>query len=245
MSTQPPDQPDLSEPGLSEVVAQRDAILQSQPPRDLVRVGGPDAATFLQSQVTQDLSTVEPGELVWTLVLNPDGKIAALAGVKRNDDWWELDVDCGFADALAQRLTRFMIRTDVELQIEPTTETVDPDRENDRIALGWPRMGHEIVVGETIPAGTGLVDLTVSFNKGCFPGQELVERMDSRGAQAPHRLCRLPCGPTAQVGDRIVDADGNDVGAMTSVGARHALGWIGRASVDSVDGAEPVHFWGR
>ena len=41
-------------------------------------------------------------------------------------------------------------------------------------------MGAEIVPGETIPAETGLTDVAVSFTKGCYPGQELVERMDSR-----------------------------------------------------------------
>ena len=35
----------------------------------------------------------------------------------------------------------------------------------------------EIVPGETIPAETGITDVAVSFTKGCYPGQELVERM--------------------------------------------------------------------
>ena len=42
--------------------------------------------------------------------------------------------------------------------------------------------------GETIPAETGITDVAVDFKKGCYPGQELVERMDSRGAAAPRRL---------------------------------------------------------
>ena len=57
-----------------------------------------------------------------------------------------------------------------------------------RIEDGWPAMGAEIVPGETIPAETGVVPVAVDFKKGCYPGQELVERMDSRGASAPRRL---------------------------------------------------------
>lgn len=57
-----------------------------------------------------------------------------------------------------------------------------------RIDAVWPAMGAEIAPGETIPAETGITDVAVSFTKGCYPGQELVERMDSRGATAPRLL---------------------------------------------------------
>ena len=63
-----------------------------------------------------------------------------------------------------------------------------PVDEDGRIAAGWPKMGAEIIPGETIPAETGLDDVAVSFTKGCYPGQELVERMDSRGSTAPRHL---------------------------------------------------------
>ena len=48
-----------------------------------------------------------------------------------------------------------------------------------RIRSGWPVMGREIIAGETLPAAIGVVSLAVSFTKGCYPGQELVERMRS------------------------------------------------------------------
>ena len=32
------------------------------------------------------------------------------------------------------------------------------------------------------------MDQTVSFTKGCYPGQEMVARMEARGATAPWRL---------------------------------------------------------
>lgn len=53
-----------------------------------------------------------------------------------------------------------------------------------RVDAGWPRMGVDIATGD-IPAATGVVAAAVSFSKGCYPGQELVERMDSRGTVAP------------------------------------------------------------
>ena len=49
-------------------------------------------------------------------------------------------------------------------------------------------MGTEIVPGERIPGEVAVVSVAVNFTKGCYPGQELVERMDSRQSQAPRQL---------------------------------------------------------
>ncbi len=97
-------------------------------------------------------------------------------------------------------------------------------------------MGAEIVVGETIPAETGLNAVAVNFKKGCYPGQELVERMDSRAAVAPRSLRRLDVAEGAAAGDPIVDADGNEVGVLTTVSGTRALGYVKRSS----DVGEPV-----
>jgi tRNA-modifying protein YgfZ len=49
-----------------------------------------------------------------------------------------------------------------------------------RIISGIPRHGVEIL-DATIPSETGLIDAAVTFGKGCYVGQELVERINSRG----------------------------------------------------------------
>ena len=118
------------------------------------------------------------------------------------------DVDAGYGDALVARLNRFKIRVkaDVEraamagpVRVSAVTTSSAPtapppdgvakarpsELEAVRVADGWPAMGAEIEPGETIPAETGVVAVAVDFRKGCYPGQELVERMDSRGAAAP------------------------------------------------------------
>jgi len=70
----------------------------------------------------------------------------------------------------------------------------------------------------TIPQESGLVASAVSFTKGCYLGQELVARIDSRGHA--NRLLRglvvetnvlPPPGSTVFAGER-------DVGEITSVG---------------------------
>ena len=198
-------------------------------PRDVVAAEGADAATYLHSQLSQRVADMAVGEQRWTFVLQPTGKIDALARVSKTaDDRFELDTDAGFGDVLLARLQRFMIRVDATLELQAAEGAVDVD-EAARIDLGWPRMGAEVVPGETIPAGTGLTKLAVDFTKGCYPGQELVERMDSRAAEAPKSLRRLVVPDGTSAGDPVVDGD-DEVGTVTSVAGTTALGWVKRSS---------------
>lgn len=99
-----------------------------------------------------------------------------------------------------------------------------------RVRSGWPAMGSEIRPGETIPAATGIVRRVASFTKGCYPGQELVERMDSRGSSAPQslRIVALDELGSVERGDAIL-VEGKDVGTVTSVSGRMALAYVSRS----------------
>lgn len=212
-----------------------DAVLG---PRDVLAVAGPDAADYLHSQIAQDLRPLAVGERTWTLVLEPAGKVAGFARVTRTaDDRFELDTDAGFGESLRQRLDRFRIRVRAEIDLVPAADDATPRDDAARIELGWPALGSEIVPGDTIPAATGLAGIAVSFTKGCYPGQELVERMDSRGSTAPATLRRLVVEIGAAAGDPI-SVEGTDVGTLTSVSGTAALGYVQR----TVELGEVVRF---
>lgn len=98
-----------------------------------------------------------------------------------------------------------------------------------RIEAVWPLGGCEIVAGETLPAATGAVSVAVNFRKGCYPGQELVERMDSRGATAPRVLRSIEVPEGSRVGD-VVRIDDDEV-TLTSVAGNLALAYVKRGSV--------------
>ncbi|MGH9268483.1 MAG: YgfZ/GcvT domain-containing protein, partial [Acidimicrobiales bacterium] len=94
-----------------------------------------------------------------------------------------------------------------------------------RIEAGMPRMGAELDE-RTMPHETGLVARTVSFTKGCYTGQELVARVDSRGGHAPRHLRGVVMGtgtPVPPVG-AVVEVDGREVGRLTSVAESPGLG---------------------
>lgn len=84
-----------------------------------------------------------------------------------------------------------------------------------RIRLGRPRLGADF--GErAYPQEAGLKALAVSFNKGCYLGQEVVCTLENRG-RLTRRLLRLEANEgSAASGDELRDAQGNVVGAITS-----------------------------
>lgn len=94
------------------------------------------------------------------------------------------------------------------------------DYEQARIIAAWPTMNVD-VTESSIPAETGITDVAVSFTKGCYPGQELVERMDSRGSIAPRQLKYVVLDAGYVVG-QMVEHDGQ-IGSVTSICGVHAL----------------------
>jgi folate-binding protein YgfZ len=86
-----------------------------------------------------------------------------------------------------------------------------------RIRSGVPAMGRELTES-TIPveAGQWLIDASVSFTKGCYTGQELVARIDSRGGNAPRPVRGLRISGPAEIGSAVTSVDGRPLGALTS-----------------------------
>jgi tRNA-modifying protein YgfZ len=102
-----------------------------------------------------------------------------------------------------------------------------------RIEVGLPVMGHELEE-RTIPEETGLVAATVSFTKGCYTGQELVARIDSRGGNVPRRLRGVVSAgeePAEMAVGQAVTADGREIGRLTSVAVSPVHGPVALAYI--------------
>ena len=246
--------------------------------RDTVTASGPDAAKYLQGQLSQDVAGLAVGGSAWSFLLEPTGKLGFVLRVQRcADDDFVLDVESGLGGAVEARLRRFLIRTKATLTAGSITVDVTPGTTADaglvgwwgeglhatietpdggvtetsdggvscgaealRIAAGWPGLG-ELTEG-VIPAETGLVGLAANFKKGCYTGQELVARVDSRGNHAPHHLERIELTAPAVVGAPVL-VDGTEAATLTSVSGLQALAYVRRsveAPADAVVDGHPA-----
>jgi aminomethyltransferase len=93
-----------------------------------------------------------------------------------------------------------------------------------RIRAGYPAAPYEIN-DAYIPLEAGMTS-AISFNKGCYIGQEIIARMESRG-QLAKRLMKLDSEGILHAGDSL-QVDGAAVGNVTSVtmDGHAALGYV-------------------
>jgi len=160
-----------------------------------------------------------------------DGDIWLVVGEARGEKGgWELEEGGLLADISWPNLERWLIsgpRPDLPSMPEDEYEAA-------RIAAGEPRW--DVDVDEsTIPHVSGLVPETVDFTKGCFLGQELVARIDSRGGNVPRNLRLLELGDSPGGPGTVVTVDGAEVGEITSRSGPFALAAVKRGVEPGVE----------
>lgn len=190
-------------------------IVLIQDPREPRRIDGLLAPYVLSSDVTfEDRSgdlaifafpgRAEPPDLPGTTVSVPSALGRGSDVIARTEDH----------DRLARAFAKGLTAAD------------DEAAEAWRIEAGIPRVGVDVVDGD-LPQEGGL-EGAVSFEKGCFLGQEAVAKVRNLGH--PRRVLLAVESPGAlRAGDEVV-ADGERVGSVTSA---TALGdrWIALARV--------------
>jgi folate-binding protein YgfZ len=179
--------------------------------RALVSVTGPDARSFLQGLLTQDVESLAEGGLRYGALLTPQGRLRFDLFLFGDADGVLIDVPASGRDELVQALTLYRLRAKVQIAADPRPVSAawgaTPEGEGWRAdprlpALGWRRIGetegdgdyraHRIDLGVADPAEDGIeplypidanLDLLdgIDFKKGCFVGQETTSRMKRRG----------------------------------------------------------------
>lgn len=216
-----------------------------EPTMEMVKVEGPGAEMFLQGIVSQDVTALEADNARRSFLLGPQGKLRALLWMTRDGDRFHLFTDRGLGEQLKNDLTYYKIRVKAEIadpvpvwQLIGTGEgasaplgeafrlltTIEPaDAEAMsieewtalRIEAGEPVMGIDVDTN-TIPLETGLVEESVSFTKGCYLGQELLARLESRGGRVNRHLRGLHLKGPSPVPTPVL-LEGEEVGSLSSV----------------------------
>lgn len=247
--------------------------MTSETPRTVLRITGTDRQDFLQGLITNDVKKLADG-MVYAALLTPQGKYLADFFLVPDGDAILLDVASDLAASLAQRLTMYKLRADV--QITPTDivpargvgDTHDGAFADPRHqALGWRaydgRAGQDgvdwgaIRVAHCIPE-TG-VELTpdtylleagfdrlsgVDFRKGCYVGQEVTARMKHK-TELKKGLAVVQITGTAPVGTQIT-ADGKPAGTLFTQSGDRAIAHLrfDRAGKDMQAGDASVSWLG-
>jgi folate-binding protein YgfZ len=263
----------------------------------LLRARGPDAATFLQSQLTQDVLGLQRDQVRLSGYCSAKGRLLASLWVWRlDDDTFGLLCSADLAAPLLKRLSMFVLRAKCKIDdasadwalwglVGPSARqwlgaaAVAPGRVAPH-AGGWalglpPAEGHarHLVVqpataaAPELPALTGMawqrLEVTsgvpritaatveqfvpqminfervggVDFQKGCYPGQEVVARSQYRGT-LKRRMHLFATDSAAHPGQEVFHDDdpsqpaGMVVNAATDTTGTHLLAQVKLAALD-------------
>jgi len=250
----------------------------------LIDARGPDAAAFLQGQLSNDVRVVAPERAQLSSYNSPKGRLLAVLHVMREGDAFLLELHRGVLEAVLKRLRMYVLRSKVTLA-EATGQALyglaGPRAADVLSGLGLPAPGAPLACARAdgidvmrrlgavprytlrAPAagGAGLwarlsaraaagawedwrrLDIEagvptvypqtqdrfvaqmcnldalggISFDKGCYTGQEIIARVHYRGAVKRHmEVRRLPGAPPApgarleagEIVDAVAAADG-------------------------------------
>lgn len=179
---------------------------------------GDGTTAWLSAQTATDCTRVPMwGLMRWhdTLLM----RVAALGG----DGWRILEPN----DAVAGKLM-----SDSFPQLDKATLSLW------QLEAGVPAYGSEIST-DFIPLETGL-ESAIHSAKGCYVGQEIIARMESRGRRAK-TLERITLEQNVPAPTPLTTVDGREVGLVTRVAHSAAMGWIGYAYISSkIDSTEAL-----
>ena len=177
-------------------------------PRAFVRVAGPEARDYLQRMVSNDVDALRVGDSCPALLLTAKARlIAPLVVWRRGEEDFLVLTEPELGETVRTQLTRMRLRAQCEIEaeehesllvfggdgiatdfpgaVEVLDADLDPTMDDDelelrRIEAGVPRWGRELD-DAILPAEAGLDATHISFDKGCYPGQEPIARLHYRG----------------------------------------------------------------
>jgi len=180
-------------------------------PRDYVGIHGPEAASYLQAMVSNDVEARGIGDSCEALLLTPKARVVApLVVLRRRVDDFLLLTEEGLGEQVRGTLLRSRFAAKCEIELEqhssfvvlggtegiPTTdygvaaaevldETLETTVDDDELELLRIRAGTprfgREVDDRVLPAEAGLDVRAIDFEKGCYPGQEPIARQHYRG----------------------------------------------------------------
>jgi tRNA-modifying protein YgfZ len=158
--------------------------------------------------------------------VSPDYTVAAIWGGAEYTPRGDGPAPLWFADprlpALGYRELA-TLRSDWALYTEDADSATQDEYHTHRIALGVPEGGKDYAFGDAFPHEALFDQLNgVSFEKGCYVGQEIVSRMQNRGT-ARRRIVPVVAEVALPASGAAVTAAGVEIGTLGSVAGARGL----------------------
>jgi folate-binding protein YgfZ len=233
------------------------------PHRGMISITGEDARPFLQGIITNDVMQVSGDKAIYACFLTPQGKYMADFFLYEQEGGVLLDVDKELLPELLKRLTMYKLRSKVVLadvseqySIGVVWETdqkqgyVDPRGEkfgyrvlngidgNDDYTL-WQMQNGLPDVADFERERTTMADANIDFlngvswDKGCYLGQEITARMHYRGLVKKRFLPIVLSGEKEIAPDTPITRDGKTVGYLRRAYKNRVLGIINLEALEN------------
>ena len=206
-------------------------------PYSMIAVRGADAEEFLQGQLSNDVTQASDHPPQLAAWCNPKGRVICLLRVVPIDSGYGLVLPSEIVPDVMRRLTMFRFRSKVQFDLEslPTNlgipNTISGIQEwlAQQIRSGQPEIWR--AQSEKFTPHMLNLDLlnAVSFDKGCYTGQEIVARTHYRGT-SKRRCNRFQSAEPAAAGDKISDGQ-RDIGEVVNAAGNDLLAVIPVANV--------------
>jgi len=192
----------------------------------VIEVRGPDAADFLQGQLTQDVMLLAGAIRLPGAWCNAKGRVIVTLTLASIAEGIAMVVAANMAKQVLDLMQKYRFRAKVEL--EQTDE--DPATyidERHLSAAGLISDGIPLIdAGNTEEFTPHMLNLdrlgAVSFDKGCYTGQEIVARTEHRG-RSKRRMMRYRADADGVETLATVNDDGRAVGNVVNVDGRDLL----------------------
>jgi folate-binding protein YgfZ len=171
---------------------------------------GPDAAKFLQGQLSADTEQLEPGKNTLAGLHNPQGRVIALLDVTRaSPEEFLATLPLELLDPVAQRLRKYLLRSKVRIEVLDASGAMPGKQDLADVRAGVPQV--YAATSESFVAQMLNLDLlgAIAFDKGCYTGQEVIARAHYRGkVKRRMQRWRIDGGQPLQPGDAARGPDG-------------------------------------
>jgi len=193
-----------------------------------VLLKGADGVDLLHRISSVDLKHLDFNQKKQGLFLNPQGKIRSYFEVTaRAPDLLEIEFQDQFLEILDQYT--FSEQYEIEKMSSPGEGS---ESEKTRILSLTPKVGHEFKNdGETNPLEVNL-KIAIADQKGCYPGQEVIEKIVAIGSPA-RKLCLVEGNAPSDIVLPVVllNDKHEEVGKLTSYSDGVGLAIVKRTSL--------------